>query len=237
MTDMKKTIALAFWLMAGTALAAPEFVNPTKGMTTEELLKKGREVVKDQIGQTNKIDTNRLPKQQVDLSANSPSMKGFSFSKEASKEFLDYATGEKKMSDPSARKYELFVAVSMSMPPDLIKAYTQQAREYGATLVLRGLHKNSLEETKRAVIPLNIGHVNFEVNPAVFTKFKITKVPSVVLADSVGSGVLEDGCAKEGEYLKVDGDASIHYALVMMKQVGEGHLASLAGKILENQNH
>jgi hypothetical protein len=65
-------------------------------------------------------------------------------------------------------------------------------------------------------------------------------VPAIILADatdSSGETVLDSSCASnEVDYLRVDGDVSIHQALVTMKQYGEGKLTKVAESLLELEN-
>ncbi len=128
---------------------------------------------------------------------------------------------------------DLIVFVSFSMPDDLLIQYSKQAKEAGATLVLRGLYQDSLTKTQVKAAPLNPDMAGYEINPWLFRKFKVTQVPSIVLVDSRVTKVLEDGCAMPGAYVKVDGDVSIREALSLMRWQGEKNMSSIAAKRLK----
>lgn len=128
---------------------------------------------------------------------------------------------------------DLIVFVSFSMPDDLLIQYSKQAKEAGATLVLRGLYQDSLTKTQLKAAPLNPEMVGYEINPGLFRKFKVTRVPSIVLVDSRVTKVLEDGCALPGVYIKVDGDVSIREALSLMRWQGEKNMSAIAAKRLK----
>jgi type-F conjugative transfer system pilin assembly protein TrbC len=140
--------------------------------------------------------------------------------KTSQSEFMDLATGKKNLSQIAKKKYDLLIFVSFSMPAEILKEYSKQAKEYGAILVLRGLHKNSLQKTEEQAAEVNPTATEWDIAPATFRKFKIKQVPVIILADATNESVLEDGCAKEGDYLQVDGNVSIHHALALMSIYG-----------------
>jgi type-F conjugative transfer system pilin assembly protein TrbC len=122
------------------------------------------------------------------------------------------------------------------LPDVTLRQYSKQAAEYGAVLVLRGLYKNSLEETKLRAFGVNPSGVEWNIAPAAFKKFKVNHVPVIILADAATESALDNGCAKEGDFLRVDGDISMHQALVIMKQEGTGRLVKTAENLLETEN-
>ena len=202
----------------------------------DELIRQGRELVQKQAA---KIEAFRARPGDgaVNLDMNSPSLRKFEFSSEAKKDFIDLATGKKKLNQVGAKKHDLMVFISFSLPDDVIRKYSKQAAEYGAVLVLRGMKENSLQKTKYAGFKVNPSGAEWDIAPATFKKFKIDRVPSIVLADATQVSTLENGCAKEGDYLRVDGEVSIHHALVVMKQYGKGSLAKTAEDILETEKN
>lgn len=224
-------IALLIALMAPIAAIAADTVSD------EERIRQGRELVEKYSAKANAVRT-QPGAGAVNMDSSSPSMKQFEFSKEAQKDFLDLATGKKTLKQVELKKkYDLMIFISFSLPEETLRKYSMQAAEYGAVLVLRGMHHNSLEQTKQEGAKVNPSGVEWDIAPATFRKFKIDRVPSIVLADAAGASVLEDGCAKESEYLRVDGEVSIHHALVLMKQYGKGNLVRTAESILETENH
>lgn len=139
---------------------------------------------------------------------------------------------------PSAQKAgsDLIVFVSFSMPDDELKSYTEQAREAGATIVLRGMIDHSLEKTKHKAWDVSHGRSAWEINPSLFRKFEVTKVPAIVLANG-DSSVTESGCAPAANFLRVDGSVAIRQALLLMRRYGEKPLANDAAARLDKLEH
>lgn len=77
----------------------------------------------------------------------------------------------------------LFVLVSLSMPEQSLKQWSEQANQVGATLVLRGLVENSIKKTVEKAQQLfgEKEQGGFSVDPERFQMFKVDKVPAVVL--------------------------------------------------------
>lgn len=223
---------LSFILMAaffGVAHAADQ-------ASDEDLIRQGKELVKKYSAQVDKASDNpSIPSLNTD--ANSPLLQQHQSSRAGQKDFMDLATGKKKLSQVSAKKSELLIFVSFSLPEETLKQYSKQASEYGAVLVLRGFHNNSLQQTKLRALSVNPTGAEWDIAPATFKKFKIDRVPAIVLADATNESVLENGCAKEGDYLRVDGDISVHQSLVIMKQYGKGKLVRESEVLLETENH
>lgn len=109
---------------------------------------------------------------------------------------------------------DLLVFVSASMPPDTIRNYSRQAKEYGAVMVLRGFVKDKMSETRKLVTALNAGGAEWMIQPQSFKLFKVDRVPTIVLSmHAANSSLTEDGCAAETEYVKISGDVGIGPAL------------------------
>jgi conjugal transfer pilus assembly protein TrbC len=124
---------------------------------------------------------------------------------------------------------DLMVFVSLSMPEHVIKVMARQAKEAGAVMVMRGLKAGSWQETWKALAALNQGiGAEWIIHPEGFKQFRITKVPSIVLADGNTASVMEDGCARAGSYAALAGDVSIEQALGIMKVRGAPVISQLA---------
>jgi conjugal transfer pilus assembly protein TrbC len=124
---------------------------------------------------------------------------------------------------------DLMVFVSLSMPEHVIKVMARQAKEAGAVMVMRGLKAGSWQETWKALAALNQGiGAEWIIHPEGFKQFRITKVPSIVLADGNTASVMEDGCARAGSYAALAGDVSIEQALGIMKVRGKPVISQLA---------
>jgi type-F conjugative transfer system pilin assembly protein TrbC len=124
---------------------------------------------------------------------------------------------------------DLMVFVSLSMPEHVLKALARQTKEAGAVMVLRGLTRGSWQETWKTLSSLNrrIG-AEWIIHPEGFKQFKVTRVPTIVLADGRTASVMEDGCAEAGSYAALAGDVSIEQALGIMKARGEPTISQLA---------
>lgn len=124
---------------------------------------------------------------------------------------------------------DLMVFVSLSMPEHVIRALARQAKEAGAVMVLRGLKAGSWQETWQALATLNRGiGAEWIIHPEGFKQFKVSKVPTIVLADGRTASVMEDGCAEAAFYVALAGDVSIEQALGIMKVRGEPVVSQLA---------
>lgn len=232
-TMTNKLICIAALLITTHATAAQPLPSD------EEMIRQGRASI-GKVGDLsdlfNKAQRNSaipmqpidVPKESMPNEYQSPLMKDLTkdaFNTDIRKEIAKDAT-KKTGSD-------LIVFVSFSMPDDLLSSYSAQAKEAGATLVLRGLVEQSVNKTQLRAIPLNKPLASWDINPGLFRKFNIQHVPAIVLADSKDSQVMEEGCARPSAYLEVEGAVSIRQALLLMRSRGDGILAKDAGKRLE----
>lgn len=108
---------------------------------------------------------------------------------------------------------ELLIFVSFSMPDASLTQWAEQAKKVNAPILLQGLKNNSLKETinhlnKSANPRLN----NFLINPELFQKFHIDKVPAVVITDGNSFDV-------------VYGDQSLSSALQKLRQGNFGYFS------------
>jgi conjugal transfer pilus assembly protein TrbC len=115
---------------------------------------------------------------------------------------------------------ELMVFVSFSMPKETLERIVLQSEKSGAVLVLRGLKGNSLtrmgEELAALVGKRNVTAI---IHPPAFKQFKVTQVPSLVLAQPAqASKIGEDGCASTTSFIKVDGDVTQDYAFDLIER-------------------
>ena len=204
----------------------------------EEMIKQGRDAI-GKVGDLNSLmdkaqgtaATTRqqviVPKESVPSTAQSP------IYKELTKEFFDTAQQNTLTDKSKSGGSELLVFVSFSMPNALLASYSAQAKEAGATIVLRGMVEGSVTKTQLRAAPLDKEFAAWEINPGLFRKFNIKHVPAIVLADSRQAEIVEDGCAIPSSFIYIDGDLSIRQALLLMRSRGSGLMAKDAGKRLE----
>jgi type-F conjugative transfer system pilin assembly protein TrbC len=151
--------------------------------------------------------------------------------RQSSKEDFMALTGKMKPPVPDPNKGYLLMFVSMSMPEKTLMEYSRQARRFGATLVLRGFVDDKLSSTQKRIMKLNAEGAEWQINPEPFKQFKITKVPTIVLANGEAS-VLEDGCAKPNTYASISGDINLKAALDRMALYAQPGIATLAKRVI-----
>lgn len=123
-------------------------------------------------------------------------------------------------SAPTDRGPELMMFVSFSMSKASLERIVAESERTGAVLVLRGLKGNSLTRMGEEVAQL-IGKRNVTaiIHPPAFTQFKVSQVPTLVLANaSQATRIGMDGCASPSSYVKVDGDVSQGYSLDLIER-------------------
>lgn len=122
----------------------------------------------------------------------------------------------------------VLVFASFSMPKESLKNYLIEARKIQAPLLIRGLINNSFKDTTKAVmalLPDNKG--GMLLDPTLFKRFNIKKVPAVVVIDK--TCLLDDKCA---DYDVIYGNVTLAYALKKIAQQGSSQ-SSLAAEALK----
>lgn len=117
-------------------------------------------------------------------------------------------------------KYQgIIIFASFSMPQNLLWNYQEQAKLYGARIVIRGLVDNDFKKTVQAM-GLGGGKImTLDINPILFKDYGIENVPSIVIAGDAASNKPED---------KFIGPVSIKYALEESSTNGDQKEFSLA---------
>ena len=109
----------------------------------------------------------------------------------------------------TANTYEYYVFVSSSMPRPSLMQLLEQSKKINAAVVLRGFINDSHKTTTFALQDLiNITQYGLIVDPELFTKYEITKVPTFVITN-------------ENKYDKVSGNISWQEAINLIKKQGE----------------
>lgn len=142
------------------------------------------------------------------------------------------AIGKKPAQPETSKNGDLIIFVSMSMPDTMLKGYAQQAKRFGATMVLRGMVNDRMSQTQEKIQKLNAGGAAWQINPEAFTKFRVEKVPSIVVASAESSSVMEDGCSPPGTYALVAGDVGVAAALDRISLYAKPVVSSLAKTII-----
>jgi conjugal transfer pilus assembly protein TrbC len=124
---------------------------------------------------------------------------------------------------------DLMIFASLSMPRDILQELSRQARDAGGVVVLRGVLSEGWTATMKEVRAINQGAgAVWEINPAMFKKFKVTTVPVFVLADASQIIPSDEGCAPDVAYASVTGDISVEQALNIIKSKGSPEFAKMA---------
>ncbi|MFC1659633.1 type-F conjugative transfer system pilin assembly protein TrbC [Pseudomonadota bacterium] len=127
----------------------------------------------------------------------------------------------------------LLIFISFSMPKQSLKERIEEAKRTGATLVLRGIIKDSITETAKELNKLtNNTGVNAIIDPNLFKAFSITKVPVIVVA-KYRAYPCEDKCNYTPIHDKISGNISLEYALEQIISSRETITKPLAKKYLK----
>jgi len=147
--------------------------------------------------------------------------------------------GVKTMDDPALRGAQLapsaspaqggvqgavYVAVSLSMPPQAVRALARDAHRAGARVVIRGLVDGSFKATLIKVREVfddrSAGGV--AIDPQVFKAFDVTAVPAIIAARSPVESCGKLGCSPEiPPFDLVSGNISLEAALKTLADEGE----------------
>jgi len=118
--------------------------------------------------------------------------------------------------DNGGNSPRLLAFVSLSMPRTSLERLLTDASHTRTTLVLRGMKGGDMELTMRTVKEIIGKHkVAWFIDPAAFTRFGVSAVPTYVLlkCDAVAKDCGGDQCFSNSDYAKISGDVTIDYAL------------------------
>jgi len=132
-----------------------------------------------------------------------------------------------------------YVAVSLSMPPETLRALALDAQKAGVTVVIRGLVDGSFEETLKAVKAAfdDKTAAGVAIDPQVFRTYGIKAVPTFVVADRPFEPCYGLDCvAPAPPHDRISGNISLEEALQRLSRdgseagpVARRHLARLGG--------
>jgi type-F conjugative transfer system pilin assembly protein TrbC len=100
----------------------------------------------------------------------------------------------------------LVVFVSFSMPDVSLKELDENAEKYGAILVMRGLFEGSFVKTKDKILAINKNGLHLDINPELFRRYNIYRVPTFVL--------LKNG----KEVHRLSGNVTLEYASAKLRE-------------------
>ncbi len=146
----------------------------------------------------------------------------------------DYEAHDLKKLPTKKRRDAVMILVSFSMPMPMIKRYALDAKKIGASVVLRGFVNNNISDTGRFVHEM-IGaqDLGLNVDPIIFEKLNIHKVPAFVLLNDKGMACVNDNtCIPDSnDYALLTGNVTLSYALSQFAN-GDGELAKRAASLL-----
>lgn len=109
----------------------------------------------------------------------------------------------------SQEEYKYYVFISSSMPKQSLIQILEQSKKINAEVVLRGFINDSYKITTQSFKDLiNMTQYGVIVDPELFTKYQITKVPTFVIA-------------KGDKYDKLAGNISWQEAIDIITRKGE----------------
>ncbi|MBY0500441.1 MAG: type-F conjugative transfer system pilin assembly protein TrbC [Alphaproteobacteria bacterium] len=131
----------------------------------------------------------------------------------------------------SQRSNELYIFVSFSIGEKALLNLAQEAKRFGATLVLRGFKDRSYFKTAQALqqIIQETGQ-GFMIDPELFSLFAVTAVPTYVLSKPFPFNFPE--VTQTPLHDRLQGYVSVFYALSAFAK--EGSLKKEANSLLEN---
>ena len=94
----------------------------------------------------------------------------------------------------------ILIFVSFSMPKASLIELNNQAQKYNATLVMRGIYKNSFREMRKKILEISSDGLSINIDPKAFEQYNIKQVPTFVLID------------KNKEINRLSGNVSVDYA-------------------------
>lgn len=94
----------------------------------------------------------------------------------------------------------ILIFVSFSMPKASLIELNKQAQKYNATLVMRGIYKNSFSEMRKKILEISSDGLSINIDPKAFEQYNIKQVPTFVLID------------KNKEINRLSGNVSLDYA-------------------------
>ena len=107
----------------------------------------------------------------------------------------------------------LLVLVSFAIPDTELRTLAEDAARLKAPLVLRGLVNDSMEETAKRVAALSKqAGVSFAIDPTLFSRFGVDRVPTLILPLEPLRACTAESCPAPA-HVRVTGLASLGYLL------------------------
>lgn len=127
----------------------------------------------------------------------------------------------------------VLIFISLSMPMESLKAWSEQAQKIHAPIIIRGLLNDSFVDTQKAVKQMTLhSHGGAIIDPRLFQTYHITQVPAVVIRQIAASSCLSNqSCWQPKDDEVVMGDVGLEGALKVISE-SENNVADIARKKL-----
>ena len=109
----------------------------------------------------------------------------------------------------------ILVFISFSMPKESLIELYNEAGKYKATLVIRGIHQNSFTKTKDKILNISPKGLALNIDPELFRKYGIQRVPTFVL--------IRNG----KEIRRLSGNVPLEFAAKKLNEVSESKTSPL----------
>lgn len=243
---MLRIVMLGMLAVAGVAVAElPEYQDPSseqideqkkvisKAMKSVDGALKSGEISKLLAEETAKIDTLKsLDKQVFTMPEYVDEARNQRYMKQA---FEGADTMATTSSQPALKSGPApMVLISLSMPESTIKALIHETFALGGGVVVRGLVEGDFEKTITRIRDLagkNAGGIM--IDPTLFKRFKVARVPAFVLPLQNIEPCTSEGCPVP-EHVKATGAASLRYFLDLVYRTGNEVEQQAAGRWLVN---
>jgi conjugal transfer pilus assembly protein TrbC len=78
----------------------------------------------------------------------------------------------------------ILIFVSFSMPKASLIELNKQAQKYNATLIMRGIYKNSFSEMRKKILEISPDGLSINIDPKAFEQYNIKQIPTFVLVEN-----------------------------------------------------
>ena len=125
----------------------------------------------------------------------------------------------------------LIIFLSSSLSANLWQEYQVEIKKYNAKAVIRGMVGGSIKKTIKFVSNVKNRQAGISIDPELFTRFNITKVPAIILYDQ--TQCQNDECTPNFD--KITGTVGVKYFLEKVRE--DGDLSEIADDILSKSDY
>ena len=78
----------------------------------------------------------------------------------------------------------ILVFVSFSMPKAALIELNKQAQKYNATLIMKGIYKNSFSEMRKKILEIEPNGLSINIDPKLFEQYNVKQVPTFIFVEN-----------------------------------------------------